>query len=158
MRMRSIVASIAVLATSISASYAGPCWDDLSAVQAKIDAMLEAKAAAGPPATAGAMAGTSPQPTPRSLETVEERMAKYRLRRLMLSGKPWRVRVQPMAPVTRPHASRLWPRCGALLVSRLLLRAISDSPSMWSADEEREAMPVASDEKGARSIARRRKR
>jgi len=74
MRMRSIVASIAVLATSISASYAGPCWDDLSAVQAKIDAMLEAKAAAGPPATAGAMAGTGPQPTPRSLETVEERM------------------------------------------------------------------------------------
>jgi putative ABC transport system substrate-binding protein len=38
----------------------------------------------------------------------------------MLSGKPWRVRVQPMALVTRPHASRLWPRCGALLVSRLL--------------------------------------
>jgi len=74
MRMRSIVASIAVLAASISASYAGPCWDDLSAVQAKIDAMLEAKAATGPPATAEAMAGTSPQPTPRSLETVEERM------------------------------------------------------------------------------------
>jgi hypothetical protein len=34
----------------------------------------------------------------------------------------------------------------------------SDSPSMRSADEEREAMPVASDEKGPLSIARRRKR
>src|SRR5262249_45305168 len=45
--------------------------------------------------------------------------AKYRLRRLMLSGKPWRVRVQPMAMVTRPHASKHWPRCGALLVSSL---------------------------------------
>ena len=43
-------------------------------MQAKIDAMLETKAADGPPATAEAMAGTSPQPTPRSLETVEERM------------------------------------------------------------------------------------
>jgi hypothetical protein len=74
MRMRLIVAYAASLAASISASYAGPCWDDISAVQSKIDAMLEAKAAAGPPATAEAMAGTSPQPTPRSLETVEERM------------------------------------------------------------------------------------
>ena len=43
-------------------------------MQAKIDAMLQAKAAAGPPATAEAMAGTSPQPTPRSIATVEERM------------------------------------------------------------------------------------
>jgi hypothetical protein len=74
MRMRLIVVCAAALAASISASCAGPCWDDISAVQAKIDAMLEAKAAAGPPATAEAMAGTSPQPTPRSLETVEERM------------------------------------------------------------------------------------
>jgi hypothetical protein len=74
MRMRSIAAYAALaLATSISASY-GPCWDDLSAVQAKVDAMLEAKAADGPPATAEAMVGTSPQPTPYSLETVEERM------------------------------------------------------------------------------------
>ena len=74
MRMRSIVARAATLAASISASYGGPCWDDLSAVQAKVDAVLEAKAADGPPATAEAMAGTSPQPTPYSLETVEERM------------------------------------------------------------------------------------
>src|SRR6476660_8444405 len=49
--------------------------------------------------------------------------AKYRVRRSMLSGKPWRVRVQPMALVTRPRASRLWQRCGALLVSRLLLKS-----------------------------------
>ena len=74
MRMRSIVACAATLAASISASYGGPCFDDISGVQAKIDAVLEAKAADGPPATAEAMAGTSPQPTPYSLETVEERM------------------------------------------------------------------------------------
>src|SRR5262249_17103089 len=75
MRMQSIVGyAAAALAASISGSYGGPCWDDVSAVQAKVDAMLETKAADGPPATAEAMAGTSPQPTPRSLETVEERM------------------------------------------------------------------------------------
>jgi hypothetical protein len=36
--------------------------------------------------------------------------------------------------------------------------AISDSPAVRSADQERETLPVASDEKGAVSIARRRKR
>ena len=41
MRMRSIAACTAALAASISASYGGPRWDDLSAVQAKIDAVLE---------------------------------------------------------------------------------------------------------------------
>jgi hypothetical protein len=37
-------------------------------------------------------------------------------------------------------------------------RAISDSPSVRSPDQERETLPVTSDEKGALSIARRRKR
>jgi hypothetical protein len=37
-------------------------------------------------------------------------------------------------------------------------RAISDSPAVRSADQDRETMPVASDEKGALSIARRRTR
>ena len=51
--------------------------------------------------------------------TVEERMGEYHLRRSMLSGKPWRVRVQPMTLAIKPHPSRLWPTCGALLVSSL---------------------------------------
>jgi hypothetical protein len=37
-------------------------------------------------------------------------------------------------------------------------RAISDSPAVRGADEEREALPVTSDEKGALPITRRRKR
>jgi hypothetical protein len=41
----------AVLAASMSASYAGPCLDEIDTMQAKIDAKLEAIAAAGPPAT-----------------------------------------------------------------------------------------------------------
>jgi hypothetical protein len=69
----------AVLAASMTASYAGPCLDEIGAMQAKIDAKLEAIAAAGPPATASAMEGpNSPQPTPRSIAGVEERMGEIR--------------------------------------------------------------------------------
>ena len=71
---RSAVACAAALGASLSVSYAGPCLDDIYNMQAKVDAMLEAKAAAGPPASASAMAGRGDQPTPRSIATVEERM------------------------------------------------------------------------------------
>ena len=46
---------------------------------------------------------------------------RYRLRRSMLSGKAWSVHGQPMTLATRPHASRLWPTCGALLVNSFTL-------------------------------------
>src|SRR5215471_10786296 len=36
-------------------------------------------------------------------------------------SKPWRVRVRPIAPVTRPHVTRLWPRSSTFLLSSLLL-------------------------------------
>jgi hypothetical protein len=39
----------------------------------------------------------------------------------MLSGKAWSVHGQPMTLATRPHASRLWPTCGALLVNSFTL-------------------------------------
>jgi len=121
MRMRSIVACAATLAASISASYGGPCFDDISGVQAKIDAVLEAKLPTGHLRL--------PKPWPEQAlnrhrirwKPLRKEWAKYRLRRSMLLGKPWRVRVQPMTLATRPHASRLWPTCGALLVSSYLV-------------------------------------
>jgi hypothetical protein len=58
----------------VSASYAGPCFDDIGRMQGLIDAKLEAKAAAGPSAREGVRAGMSDQPTPRSMATVEERL------------------------------------------------------------------------------------
>ena len=61
-------------AASMSASYAGPCSDQIDNMQARIDAKLEAKAAAGPTAREGAGAGMSDQPTPRSMATAEERL------------------------------------------------------------------------------------
>jgi len=120
---RSLLVCASAFAASMSASYAGPCWDDIGSMQAKIDAKLEAKAAAGPPAPASDMAGMSAQPTPLSMATVEERMGEISPQRFKLWSKPWRVRVQPMPAVTRPHASRLWPRCSALLVDSSLLEA-----------------------------------
>jgi len=69
----------AVLVASMSASYAGPCLHEIGTMQARIDAKLEAIAAAGPPATADAMEGpNSPQPTPRSIAGVLERMGEIR--------------------------------------------------------------------------------
>ena len=55
---------------SVHASYAGPCTDDISKMQAVIDAKVHAMAAAGP---TGRQAGASThvQPTPRSMGASE---------------------------------------------------------------------------------------
>jgi hypothetical protein len=62
---------MAVAATA-SATYAGPCSDQIDAMQARIDAKLEAKAAAGPTAKQGVAAGMGMQPTPASIAAAEE--------------------------------------------------------------------------------------
>jgi hypothetical protein len=61
-------------AASISTSYAGPCSNEIGNMMARIDAKLEAKAAAGPTAREGVGAGMSNQPTPRSMAAAEERL------------------------------------------------------------------------------------
>ena len=63
-----------VFAAFMSASYAGPCSDQIDSMQARIDAKLEAKAAAGPTAREGVGAGMSDQPTPRSMAAAEEKL------------------------------------------------------------------------------------
>jgi len=64
----------AALLASASASYAGPCSADIDAMQRRIDAILEAKAAAGPAGKESVAAGMSHQPTPQSLEAAEEKL------------------------------------------------------------------------------------
>ena len=59
---------------SISASYAGPCSGQIDAMQARIDAKLEAKAAGGPTAKEGASATMNMQPTPASIAAAEEKL------------------------------------------------------------------------------------
>ena len=67
-----VFGAIAFIA-SISASYAGPCTDDIDKMQSRIDAKLQAKAAAGP---TGRQVGASThvQPTPRSIAAAEEKL------------------------------------------------------------------------------------
>src|SRR6516225_1228933 len=70
------------------------------------------------------------------------------------------------APARAHHSKGLSSTCalkgfewtGVRECFRPLTLAISKSSSVWSPDQEREALPLASDEKGPLSIARRRKR
>jgi hypothetical protein len=71
---RLLVTCAAALATSMSASYAGPCSQQIDRVQAEIDAKLEAKAAAGPTARESTAATMNRQPTPGSLAAAEARL------------------------------------------------------------------------------------
>jgi len=71
---RLVVLSAIALAESISASYAGPCSHDIDSMQARIDAKLERKAAAGPDAPESTDATMNRQPTPGSIAAAEERL------------------------------------------------------------------------------------
>jgi len=66
--------SLAILAASGSASFAGPCSQQIERTQAQIDAKLEASAAAGPAAGESAAALRSRQPTPESIAAAESKL------------------------------------------------------------------------------------
>ena len=70
---RLLVFGALALIASLSASYAGPCTDDIDKMQARIDAKLQAKEAAGP---TGRQVGASThvQPTPRSIGAAEAKL------------------------------------------------------------------------------------
>src|SRR5262245_24826042 len=68
---RLVVACAAVLAASMSASYAGPCSHEIDRVQVAIDARLNANAAAGPAARESTAATEHRQPTPSSIAAAE---------------------------------------------------------------------------------------
>ncbi|MGA7312101.1 MAG: hypothetical protein WBX05_24475, partial [Pseudolabrys sp.] len=70
---RSLLFGVIAFTASISASYGGPCTEEIGNMQARIDAKLQAKAAAGP---TGRQAGASThvQPTPRSIAAAEEKL------------------------------------------------------------------------------------
>ena len=71
--LRLVVFGAIAFAASISASYAGPCTEEISNLQTRIDAKAHAMAAAGP---TGRQAGASThvQPTPRSIGAAEEKL------------------------------------------------------------------------------------
>ena len=80
--LRGTAGGALVLALSISTGYAGPCSNAIDATQARIDARLEAKAAAGPPAKEGVAAGIGLQPTPQSIAAAEEKLGDISARKV----------------------------------------------------------------------------
>lgn len=80
--LRLMACSIAAFAALISAGHAGPCAVDIDTMQRRIDARLEAIAAAGPFMREGAFAGMGDQPTPRSIAAVEARRGEISTRKV----------------------------------------------------------------------------
>ena len=98
------------LIVSISASYGGPCTEEISNWQARIDAKAHAMAAAGP---TGRQVGAS-----TTIDLYRDQSAlprknlvRCRLERLRLSDKPCCVRVPPIALVTKTRANKHSRKC-----------------------------------------------
>ena len=68
---RSLISVAVILGASTSASYASPCSEAIDRMQARIDAKLEAAAAAGPSTVESSAATMHRQPTPRSIAAAE---------------------------------------------------------------------------------------
>ncbi len=82
---RMLALSAVAFTASISASWAGPCSAEIDAMVGRINAALEAKAAAGATAKEqGVMAGRHVQPTPRSMAAAEEKLGEISLQTLEL--------------------------------------------------------------------------
>jgi hypothetical protein len=79
---RVLVFAALAFAASASAAHAGPCSNQIDATQARIDAKLEAKAAAGPAGKQGLAAGMGMQPTPASIAAAEEKLGEMSPRKV----------------------------------------------------------------------------
>ena len=76
--LRLITWSAVALCASLPVAHAGPCSNDIDRMQARIDARVEAIAAAGPFVPPGIGAGLGVQPTPFGMATVEEKMGELK--------------------------------------------------------------------------------
>jgi hypothetical protein len=75
--LRTSLTALAIIAP-LSAAHAASCSDDIDRMQARIDAKVEAIAAAGPFVPTSVSAGMGVQPTPFGMATVEERMGELK--------------------------------------------------------------------------------
>jgi hypothetical protein len=85
--LRVLAFSAMAVAVTASAAHAGPCSGQIDAMQARIDAKLEAKAAAGPAAKQGVAAGMGIQPTPASIAAAEEKLGEISPRKVKAMKK-----------------------------------------------------------------------
>jgi hypothetical protein len=92
-------ALIGAFLTALAAPcYAGPCSADIDATQARIDAKLEAEAAAGKTAPESTAATAHHQPTPNSIAAAEARIGD-------VSGKLVHAVEEDMAQARRDDAA-----------------------------------------------------
>jgi len=63
-----------VVALAVTATHAGPCSPEIARMQARVDALIGAAAAAGPSAREGVAATMHRQPTPGSIAAAEARL------------------------------------------------------------------------------------
>jgi hypothetical protein len=71
---RLMICSTAWLTAAVPSGYAGPCTTNIGNMWERINAALEAKAAAGSWARESGFAGMGHQPTPRSLAAAEAKL------------------------------------------------------------------------------------
>ena len=75
MTIRSLlVVSAAAIAASMGAGHAGPCSHEIDRMQARVNAMIAATAAAGPAGRESDAATMHRQPTPGSIAAAEEKL------------------------------------------------------------------------------------
>ena len=72
---RLMALSVSTLAASIAVSHAGPCTKEIDGMQARIDAKINAIAAAGPIGRESTAATMHRQPTPGSIAAAEEKLS-----------------------------------------------------------------------------------
>jgi hypothetical protein len=73
---RRLALSALALSTSMPASYAGPCTQEIDRMQARVDAMIDTAVGAGSMARESTAATMHRQPTPGSIAGAEEKLDK----------------------------------------------------------------------------------
>src|SRR5260370_39419019 len=113
MTVQLLACTAVAVAVSVSSGHAGPCSAAIDAMQARIDAKLEAKAAAGPTAKEGVAAGMSVQPTPRSIAAAEEKLGEISPKNVKAIRRGMaRAQAADKSP-TSAHAIKRSPPCSA---------------------------------------------
>jgi biotin carboxylase len=107
MRIRlSLIACAAALVASMSASYAGPCSEEITRFRTEIEAKQRAKAATGPPAPESTAAMTHRQPTLESIGAAESQLGEESPEKLQAVWPVVERASEATAPATRSLVRR----------------------------------------------------
>jgi hypothetical protein len=117
---RLLVLSAVALAMSPVAGYAGPCSQDIDLMQSRVDARLEAKAAAGPSARESTAATMHRQPTPGSIAAAEGKLGEVSSDQVKAIEVAMARAPKQTSPTIRAPASKPLQRCSGRSVPDML--------------------------------------